>query len=148
MTPDSYQERCPEAPLTSEDLASYLTDNQITPDGEGLKKQDTLFGIEFLTDILPGELVPDCDTDYVLQEDLCQKVLVSLKEGEKVLPGSVRDLAEACGGGIDNDLTGTQCSIQQEVGAAYAGSQPAVRPRKWTRPSLRGQCSGLSSKLA
>jgi len=85
MTPDSYQDRCPEAPLVSEDLTAYLTDNQITPDGEGLKKHVTLFGVEFLTDILPGKLVPACDADYILQEDLCRKVLLSLKADEKVL---------------------------------------------------------------
>ena len=84
MTADRYQERCPEAPLVSDDLASYMVDNQIVPDGEGLKRQVTLFGVEFLSDILPGELVPDCDADYVLQEDLCQKVLLSPEAGENV----------------------------------------------------------------
>jgi cobaltochelatase CobS len=51
----------------------------------GLKRQVELFGVQFLTDFLPGEFVPALDTAYVFQEDLARQVLISLKENEKIL---------------------------------------------------------------
>lgn len=50
MKPDRYAERCPGAPLISEDLTRYLAKERITATGEGLKKQLELFGVQFLTD--------------------------------------------------------------------------------------------------
>ncbi len=85
MGPDRYGERCPDAPLVSEDLAGYIRESRIVASDEGLKKQTELYGVEFLTDILPGELVPDVDEDYVFQEEFSRQVLISLKEKEKIL---------------------------------------------------------------
>ncbi len=85
MSPDRYGERCPGAPLISEDLAAYIREQRIVASDNGLKKQTELFSVEFLTDILPGELVPDVDEDYVFQEDFSRQVLISLRESEKIL---------------------------------------------------------------
>jgi len=85
MGPDRYRERCPGAPLISEDLARYIRDNRIVATEGGLKRQVWLFGVEFLADILAGKLVPQVDEGYVFQEDLARQVLISLKENEKVL---------------------------------------------------------------
>ncbi len=85
MSPDRYGERCPGAPLVSEDLAAYMREQRIVASDKGLKKQTELFGVQFLTDILPGELVPDVDEDYVFEEDFSRQVLISLRENEKIL---------------------------------------------------------------
>lgn len=85
MSPDKYKDRCPGAPLISEDLAAYIHHSRIVATEDEIRKQVDLFGVGFLTDILPGELVPKVDDDYVLQEELCRQVLISLKAGEKIL---------------------------------------------------------------
>ena len=85
LTPDRYKERCKGAPLISEELAAYIRDARIETTEKGLKKQAELFGVEFLTDILPGELVPKADEGYVFLEELAKQVLISLKENEKIL---------------------------------------------------------------
>ena len=85
MKPEKYRERCPDAPLVSEDLARYLADQQVVPTEQGLKKRQELFDVDFFTDILPGSLVPKLDEEYVFQEDLSHKILVSLREGEKIM---------------------------------------------------------------
>ena len=85
MVPDRYGERCPGAPLTSEDLAAYVREQRIVASDNGLKKQTELYGVEFLTEILPGELVPDVDECFVFDERLANQVLISLKEKEKIL---------------------------------------------------------------
>ncbi len=85
MKPDRYRERCQGAPLISDELAAYIRDKRITATPSGVKKHVQLFGTEFLTDILPGEHVPEVDQDYVFQEDLSKQVLISLKENEKIL---------------------------------------------------------------
>lgn len=85
MSADRYRERCAGAPLISEDLATYITESRIVATERGVKRQVELFGVEFVTDILPGEFVPARDEAYVFQEDLARQVLVSLKENEKIL---------------------------------------------------------------
>ncbi|MFP4029676.1 MAG: AAA family ATPase [Candidatus Brocadiia bacterium] len=85
MSPDRYRDRCPQAPLVSEDLASYILDNRIVPHGDSLKKRVGLFGFQFACDILPDEMTPAPEEDYVLQEGLCRKVLAGLKASEKML---------------------------------------------------------------
>ena len=85
MTPERYTERCEGAPLVSDDLATYMRDSRIVATEDRLKRQVELFGVEFLADILPGELVPGIDADYVLQGELCRQILISLKENEKLL---------------------------------------------------------------
>ncbi len=85
MRPEKYQERCPGAPLISEDLAAYIREQRIVASDKGLKKKTELFGVEFLTDILPGELVPEVDECYVFDEGLARQILISLREGEKIL---------------------------------------------------------------
>ena len=85
MKPDRYRERCPDAPLISEDLVSYILDSHILAAEDGLKKKVELYGVEFFVDILPEALVPGVDGDYVLQEELCRQILICLKENEKVL---------------------------------------------------------------
>ena len=85
MGPEKYRERCPGAPLISEDLSRFISESRITATEGGLKKQTELFGIEFLTEILPGEHVPSPDPGYVFEEGLCRQILVSLKENEKLL---------------------------------------------------------------
>jgi len=85
MGPDAYAKRCPGAPLISEDLTRYIRDNRIVATEGAPKKQVELFGVEFLVNILPGELVPEVDEGYVFQEELAREVLISLKEREKIL---------------------------------------------------------------
>jgi len=85
MEPEKYAERCPGAPLISEDLASYIQESRIVATEGGLKRRAEFFGVEFLTDILPGELVPAVDPDYVFQDELCRQILVSLRENERLL---------------------------------------------------------------
>ena len=85
MSPDRYRERCQDAPLMSEDLAAYIRDARIVATEDGVKKQVQLFGVEFVTNILPGELVPQVDDAYVFQEDLAKQVFVSLRDSEKML---------------------------------------------------------------
>jgi cobaltochelatase CobS len=41
--------------------------------------------MEFMADILPGEFAPEVQDNYVLHEDLCRKLLISLKAGDRVL---------------------------------------------------------------
>ena len=85
LTPSRYAERCPSAPLISEDLANHIEQTEIVCTEEGLRQKVKLFGVEFLTDILPDDLVPTVDQAHVFDETLSQQVLVSLKEGEKLL---------------------------------------------------------------
>jgi len=85
MIPDRYRERCKDAPLISEDMAAYIRDTRLVATEDGVKKQVQLFGVEFVTDILPGHLVPQVDEAYVFQEDLARQVLISLRDNEKIL---------------------------------------------------------------
>jgi cobaltochelatase CobS len=85
MGPEKYQQRCPRTPLVSDELAEFIRQHQIVATDEGIKKQTELYGVEFLAEILPGELVPELDDGYVFQEELAKQVLVSLKENEKIL---------------------------------------------------------------
>ena len=85
ISPAHYRERCPGAPLVSEDLLSYMNSERIAPMGQSLKKTVDLFGLSFQTDLLPGEGVPQLDEDYLLPERLSRQVLASLQAGEKIL---------------------------------------------------------------
>ena len=85
MGPDRYRQRCPGAPLISEDLAAYLKETRIEATDAGLKKRIELFGVKFLGGILPDDLVPQVDDDYVFEEELARQVLVSLRDGERIL---------------------------------------------------------------
>jgi cobaltochelatase CobS len=85
MGPDKYRERCPGAPLISDELSDYIHSQGIVPADAGVQRTIALFGVEFLGDILPGELVPQVDSGYVLQEGLCRKLLLSIRAGERVL---------------------------------------------------------------
>ena len=85
MNPERYTQRCPGAPLISDELAAYIKDKRITAAPGGVKKHVELFGAEFLTDILSDEHVPEVDEGYVFLEELAKQVLISLKENEKVL---------------------------------------------------------------
>jgi len=85
MGPDRYRERCPGAPLISDDLAAYLEETRIEATDAGLKKRVGLFGVEFLADILPDELVPEVDDAYVFGEELARQMLVSIRDGERIL---------------------------------------------------------------
>ena len=78
MRPDKYHERCSGAPVISEDLATYIKESRIVATQGGVKRQVELLGVEFVTDILPGEFVPARDEAYVFQEDLARQVLISL----------------------------------------------------------------------
>jgi cobaltochelatase CobS len=51
----------------------------------GIRKRRELFGVDFTVPILPGDHVPEQDADYLLEEDVSRKLLISLKENEKVL---------------------------------------------------------------
>ena len=85
MGPGRYRQRCPGAPLISEDLAAYLKETRIEATEAGLKKRTRLFGVEFLADIMPDDLVPEVDDDYVFEEELARQVLVSLRASERIL---------------------------------------------------------------
>ena len=85
MTAERYQERCSGAPLVSDELTDYLQQNQVMPTEAGLRKKVQIFSVEFLVSILPGELVPEVEENYVFQDELSRQVLISLKENEKVL---------------------------------------------------------------
>lgn len=85
MSPERYGERCSGAPLISDELARYIRENRVVSTPEGVRKHAGLFGVEFLVDLLPGEHVPKVDGDYVFQEELSRQILVSLKDGEKIL---------------------------------------------------------------
>ena len=85
MEPDRYRERCPQAPLVSEDLARYIRRENVLATDEGIRKRRRLFGVEFTVPVSPGEFVPQVDEDYVLDEELSYKLLTSLRAGEKVL---------------------------------------------------------------
>ena len=85
LKPYRYRERCPGAPLISEDLAEFLRENRVINTKYGLRKQLELFGVEFLAGILPSEHVPEVDDGYVFDEDLCRQMLTCLKAGERIL---------------------------------------------------------------
>jgi len=78
--PDRYRQRCPGAPLISEDLAAYLKETRIEATDAGLKKRIELFGVKFLGGILPDDLVPQVDDDYVFEEELSGAAPVSRPE--------------------------------------------------------------------
>jgi cobaltochelatase CobS len=85
MGPDNYRERCPGAPLVSDELADYIRAERIVSTNSSIQRTMDLFGVQFLGDILPGELVPQVDGGYVLQDGLCRKLLLSIRAGERVL---------------------------------------------------------------
>jgi len=85
MSPERYGERCSGAPLISDELAVYVQENRVVPTPQGVKKHTRLFEVEFLIDLLPGELVPTADEGYVFQKELARQVLVSMRDGEKIL---------------------------------------------------------------
>ena len=85
MSADHYRERCPNAPLLSDELADYMREQRVVPDEQRLRRQVALFGMEFMADVLPDEFAPEVQDNYVLHEDLCRKLLISLKAGDRVL---------------------------------------------------------------
>ena len=85
MGPEKYAQRCQGAPLISEDLAAYIWESRIVATKGGVKRQVQFLGVDFVTDILPGEFVPTRDEAYVFEENLARQVLVCLRENEKIL---------------------------------------------------------------
>jgi cobaltochelatase CobS len=85
MDPDRYGDRCPGAPLVSDEMADFIRSEGIVAADGALRKTVELFGVEFLGDLIPSELVPQVDAGYVLQDGLCRRILLSIKAGERVL---------------------------------------------------------------
>jgi len=85
MKPDRYQQRCPQAPLISEDLARHIREENIFFSCEGIRKRCSLSGVEFDVPVTGGEFVPKVDNDYVLDKKLTYRLLLSLRAGEKAL---------------------------------------------------------------
>ena len=85
LTPEQYTERCPGAPLASEELVRFLQHESIAAvDGE-LRRNVELFGLEVPASIVPGEDVPAQDEEYLLDDKLSRHLTLSLIEGERVL---------------------------------------------------------------
>mgnify|MGYP006280674709 CR=1 FL=1 len=85
LTPERYRERCPGAPLASEELVRYVQENAVQMTSEGPRKRVEMFGMEMMTDLVPGSMVPDAEEHYLLREDLGRLVAAGLKHGEKLL---------------------------------------------------------------
>ena len=85
LTTEKYRERCPGAPLASEQLVRFVRENgvQVTP--EGSMKQVEMFGLQLMTDLVPGDAVPAPEEQYLLREDLGRLVTAGLKAEEKLL---------------------------------------------------------------
>ncbi|MFW6119031.1 MAG: AAA family ATPase [Planctomycetota bacterium] len=85
LSPEHYLERCPGAPLISEELAGYLAQTRIVTEDGRLRKLARLFGVEFTTDLVAGPRVPEVDPEYILPKKLSRRLLLCLKAGERVL---------------------------------------------------------------
>ncbi|MFW6118823.1 MAG: AAA family ATPase [Planctomycetota bacterium] len=85
MEPEMYSERCPGAPLISDEMADYLREERVKPAEGGLKKTVELFEVEFTVDILPSEHVAEVEDDYVFDPELSRRLLTCLRDGEKIM---------------------------------------------------------------
>ena len=85
LTPERYAERCPGAPLASEELVEFVRENDVQMTEEGPRKQVEMFGFQVMADLVPGESVPASQEQYLLREDLGRLVTAGLKEAEKLL---------------------------------------------------------------
>ncbi len=85
LTPELYRERCPVAPLASEELIRYLHDNNVQATPAGIKKQVTLFGMQIMTDLTPDPAVPAGNESYLLRQDIGRLAAAAVKDSESLL---------------------------------------------------------------
>jgi len=85
MTPDKYRERCPVAPLVSEKLLRYLSENKVQATEHGMKKHVSLFGFSMMASLVPTPMVPQMSDGYFLREDTGRHAAASLKDNERLL---------------------------------------------------------------
>ncbi len=85
MKPEKYHERCPGAPLISDDLLRYLRDNRVRMTDTGLRKEVTLFGLTLMADVVPDKMVPPYEENYVLRSEIGKLITASLQHGENCL---------------------------------------------------------------
>lgn len=85
MGPERYRERCPGAPLISEELGKYIRENNVQITEGTPRKEVTLFGLTLMADVVPGKMVPPYEENYVLRSEIGKLVTASVKEGENCL---------------------------------------------------------------
>jgi len=85
ITIEEYEQRCPNAPLFSESLLAFVSENGITAGNDGVKMRVELFGVSIACDLLPDEHVPERDENYQFEESLAKALLISLQENDRIL---------------------------------------------------------------
>ena len=85
LTPNEYQQRCPNAPLFTEAFGQYLHDNNIQVADGTVKSVCTLFGIDAARDVAIRDHVPALDGKFAFDPELGKAVLSSLLDNDRIL---------------------------------------------------------------
>ncbi len=85
LTPDKYRDRCPGAPLASEELVDYVREHDVEMTEYGPRKWVAMFGFQMMADLVPTDEVPAPEESYLLRDRMGRHVTAGLRDGEKML---------------------------------------------------------------
>ena len=85
LSPDEYQQRCPNAPLVTPEFGDYLKTNHIHIADGAVKTRRELFGVETICNAVVREHVPSVDDKFAFDPELGKAVLSSLMENDRIL---------------------------------------------------------------
>lgn len=85
LTPEAYQQRCPNAPLFTPEFGEYLKTHRVHVADGSVKAVRELFGVEAACNAFAREHVPDVDQKFAFDAEMGKSVLSSLIDNDRML---------------------------------------------------------------
>lgn len=85
LTPDAYQQRCPNAPLITGEFGKYLQHLKVHVDGNEVRAKHQLFGAKVSRPVQLSTHIPTIDGKFAFDPDMGKAVLSSLLDNDRIL---------------------------------------------------------------
>lgn len=85
LSPEAYQQRCPNAPLLTEEFGRYIQHLHVHVDGDEVRAKHQLFGAKISRPIRLSDHIPDIDDKFAFEQDMGKAILSSLLDNDRIL---------------------------------------------------------------